>query len=167
MYTLSFKEFHWTTYDSLMIYFSCEQALKSNLQIVWTNWIKNTVPSSLNIKDHKLASYFFIQKSVLKVTNLQTFVGRSTDHQNFLHVDSEHPKSLKDIFLIINCLKPNGSVLHQITSVNIVKSSKSDLSIKITNRTNKQTYIISRKNRLGRTFKRKRQYHRKRNKNSA
>ena len=96
MYTLSFKDFHWTTYDSLMIYFSCEQALKSNLQIVWTNWRKNTVPSSLNIKDHKLASYFFIQKSVLKVTNLQKFVGRSTDHQNFLHVDSEHPKYLKD-----------------------------------------------------------------------
>ena len=101
-YILSFKEFHKYTYDSLIIYFSYGLVRKNNSQTVWVTWIKNKVQSSLNIKHHKLASHFFIQKTLFKVIKfsiqnlLQKSIGKSTDCHKLLHVDSKHPKPLKD-----------------------------------------------------------------------
>ena len=58
---------------------------------------------------------------------------KSTDRQNFLHVDSEHPKSLKDIIsYIAKRLESNRYALNQIISINIVRSLSRDLSIKLT-----------------------------------
>ena len=84
-------------YDSLTIYFSYELVLKRNSQSVWITWIKNTVPSSLNIKYHKLASHFLIQKPFIQNNKLVTKIySKITDCKNLFHIDSEHPKSLKD-----------------------------------------------------------------------
>ena len=40
VHTLSFKDFHHSTYDSLTIYFLYGLVLKSNSQTVWITWIK-------------------------------------------------------------------------------------------------------------------------------
>ena len=52
----------------------------------------------MTIKFHKLASHFLIQKSLFKITNLfkKKSIRKSSDLQNFFHIDSEQPKSLKD-----------------------------------------------------------------------
>ena len=71
--------------------------LKSNPQTAWITLIKNLFPSSLNIKYYKIALHFFAQKSLKKKKKLATKIYRkSTDHQNFHHIGSDHPKSLKD-----------------------------------------------------------------------
>ena len=80
-----------------MIYFSKGLVLKNNSRTVWITWIKNTIPSSLNIKFHKLPSHFLIQKSLFKITNLfKKIYQKRTDRQNFLYIDSEQTKLLKD-----------------------------------------------------------------------
>ena len=55
---------------------------------------------------------------------------KSTDRQNFLHVDSEHPKDI--ISYIAKRLESNRYALNQIISINIVRSLSRDLSIKLT-----------------------------------
>ena len=59
--------------------------------------MKSTIRSSLNIKYHKLPSHIFDAQVSIQSSKLVTKIYRkSTYRQNFLHVDAEHPKSLKD-----------------------------------------------------------------------
>ena len=58
--------------------------------------MKDTISSSLNIKYHKVASHSLIQNSTQNNKLVTKIYQKSTDRQNFLHIDSEHPKSLKD-----------------------------------------------------------------------
>ena len=78
IYAHSFKEFRQSTYDSLVIYFSYGLVVKSNSRTVWMTSTKNTIPSSLKIKYHKLASLLLIQNSLFKVTKmLQKSIGKA------------------------------------------------------------------------------------------
>ena len=70
----------------------------------------------MTIKFHKLASHFLIQKSLFKITNLfkKKSIRKSSNLQNFFHIDSEQPKSLKDTIAYNEplknkhiCTKPN------------------------------------------------------------
>ena len=58
---------------------------------------------------------------------------KNTNRQNFLHIDSDHPKSLKDSIPYCQALRINRSTLHQMTSITIVSKSNRGFSVKVTN----------------------------------
>ena len=91
IYTLSFKDFHYSTYDSLMIYFSNGLVLKSNSQAFWITWKKhNSVKFEYKISQ---TSITFLDKEVSIQNNklVTKIYWKSTDRQNFLYIDSDHP----------------------------------------------------------------------------
>lgn len=123
-------------------------------------WIKNTIPSNLNTKYCKLASYYVTQKPLFKITNLlQMSTGKAltvkTSHrQNFLYVDLEHPKLIKNNILYSKALR-----IKQIcTTKNDFNQYFQELKQQFINQGYKAELINkhknSRKNCLEKTFKR-------------
>ena len=93
---------------------------------IWTG-TKEQVANYFNILNKKHNPIKFEHKMSQTST---TFFDKETFYKNlsekhFLHVDSEHPKFLKDSIPHSQALRiKRGSVLHQITSINNVRSSE-------------------------------------------
>ena len=150
-----------------MIYFSFGLVLKSNSQTIWIPWIKKHNSIKFECKIWKTSIKFL--NSELSIQNNKLIIKiywKSTDRQNFLLVDLEHPKSLKGSISYSHALR-----IKQIcTTPNDCSQYWKELKQTFINQGHKPELInkhkSSKKNWREKTFSRKRQYHVKRNKNS-
>lgn len=82
-------------YDSLTISLWYGKERTANCKLFWSNWMSNTHQWNLTTKYQK-KKLFFRNKNIDYNKNIQTAVYRKErNHQSFLHLNSEHPLSLK------------------------------------------------------------------------